>query len=71
MMVRVDQAWHDDRVAGVDEFGVVGLDVGAYGDDMLALNQDVAGREVGDVAIHRHNHAPLEEGAVRVMRAHV
>ena len=49
MMMGVDEARHDDRVAGVDDFGVVGLDVGADGNDAVALDEDVAGLQVRDI----------------------
>ena len=53
MMMGVDEARHDDRVAGVDDFGVVGFDVGADANDAVALHEDVAGLQVRDIGIHR------------------
>ena len=58
------------HAGGVDDFGAVRLDVGADGGDLVALDQDVAGREIGDIAIHRDDGAALEEGAAFVLRAH-
>jgi hypothetical protein len=70
MMVRVDQTGHDDRLASVDDFGVVGSDVGADRDDAIALNEDVAGPEVWDVGIHRNDDASFEEAAAPARLAH-
>jgi hypothetical protein len=70
MMVGVDEAWHDDRIAGVYDFGLAGWDVDADGDDTRALDKDVAGRQIRDIAIHRDDDASFEEGAAPVLRAH-
>jgi hypothetical protein len=71
MMVGIDQARHDDRVAGVDDFGVVGLDVDADANDAIALDEHITGFEVRGIGIHRHDGSPFEEGAGCALRAHV
>ena len=63
MMMGVDQARHDDAAGGVDDFGVVGHEIRPDGDDAVALDEDVADREIGNFLIHRDDGAALEEGA--------
>ena len=47
--MRVDEAGHHDLAARVDHVGIAGGQVGADGEDLLALDQHVAAHEV-DVA---------------------
>jgi hypothetical protein len=42
--------------------------LGAHGDDALALDEDVVGREVRDIALHHRYDASLEERAASVLR---
>ena len=49
MMVRIDQARHDDAAGGIDHLGVVRLEVRADRDDAVAVDQHVAGREIGNL----------------------
>ena len=51
--VGVDEPGHDDHPRRVDRLGVRGHEVGTDLDDRAAVDQDVRGREVADVPIHR------------------
>ena len=48
VMVRIDEAGHDDAAAGVDHRGAAGLQVRSDGEDLLALDQHVGLGEVAD-----------------------
>jgi len=61
MVVCIDQAGQDDASGGIDDFGVIGLQVGADGHDAVALDQDVAGCEIGNVGVHRDDGAALKK----------
>ena len=50
VVVRVDEARHHDAAARVDLGGAAGVQVRADGEDLLALDQHVALREVADAA---------------------
>ena len=55
VMVRIDEAGHDDAAAGVDHRGVARLQLRSDGEDLLALDQHVGLGEVADLRIHRHH----------------
>ncbi len=66
MAVGVDEAGHDDVVAGVDDFGSVaqlGGDVGADGDDCAAVDDDGAGT-FGDRRVHRQQVSGADDESV-------
>jgi hypothetical protein len=69
-MVRVDQARHDDAAGGVDHLGVVHQEVRADRRDAVAVDQNVAGCEIGNSRVHRDDGAALEEGAAVLLCAH-
>ena len=58
--VGVDEARDDDLARAVDDLGV-GLDGGLDADDLVVLDQHVAGGPVPDVRVHRQDGAALEE----------
>jgi hypothetical protein len=55
VMVRIDEARHDDAAAGVDHVGVAGVQVWSDGEDLLALDQHVGLGEVAHIRVHRHH----------------
>ena len=63
MVVRVDEAGHDDAAAGVDHRGIAGVQVRSDGDDLLALDQDVGLGEIADVRVQRHHGAAADDVA--------
>ena len=61
MVVGIDEARHDHPAAGVDLGGVAGMQVRADGEDLLAMDQDVASDEVPDLRVHGHHVAVADD----------
>jgi hypothetical protein len=57
MVVRVDEARHDDPAAGIDDRGGAGAQIRPDRDDLLALDQHVGLRKITDARVQRH-HSP-------------
>ncbi len=55
VMVRIDEAGHDDAPARVDHSGAGGAEVGSDVDDLLALDQHVRLGEIAHLRVHRHH----------------
>jgi len=70
MMVGIDEARHDDVAGGVDHLSAIHLEVHADRGDPAVVDQHVAGREIGDLGVHRDDGAALEEGTAVVRLAH-
>ncbi len=58
--VRVDESRHHDHRRGVDDLRLADVEVGAYRDDLRAVDQDVGAPEVADLPIHREDAAVFE-----------
>ena len=67
MAVAIDQAWHDNAVAGIDDLRAGGIDVWRDRRDFAALDQDVARREVADLGVHGHDGAAFDQHAARAI----
>ena len=63
VVVRIDEARHDDAAACVDLAGVTDMQVGPDGHDLLALDQHVGRGEVADLRVHRHHRAAANDVA--------
>jgi hypothetical protein len=63
VVVRVDEAGHDDAAAGVDHIGAARLQIGADRQDLLALDQHVGVGKVADRGVHRHHRAAPDDVA--------
>jgi hypothetical protein len=63
MVVRVDEAGHDDAPARVDVRGPAGVEVRTDGQDLLAFDQHVGLGEIAHVRIHRHHRAAADDVA--------
>ncbi len=70
MMVGIDEAWKNNGISSVYDLGIVGVQALADGDDPAALDEDVAGLEVRDIGIHRHDGAAPEELTGCLLSAH-
>jgi len=55
VMVRIDEAGHDDAAGGVDVGAAACSEVRADGEDLLALHKHVRPGEVADGRVHRHH----------------
>jgi hypothetical protein len=66
MMVRVDQTRQSDLAGGINDLGAIGSDVRLDGHDAIAFDEDIAGNEIWDLGIHRHDGAALEQDAYGV-----
>ena len=53
-------------IAIINNLGTTGTDVRLDCHDAIAFDEDIAGNEIGDIGIHRHNGAALEEGTYGV-----
>src|SRR5437879_4878460 len=62
VMMCGDESRHDDHAARVDHLGVR-TEVGAYRDDLLALDQHVGSFEIADGRIERQYDAVLDQDA--------
>ena len=70
VMMRVDEAGHDDAAAGVDRCSAAGAKVRPDGYDLLAFDQHVRFDEIAHLRIHRHDVAAAnEQAASRLARA--
>lgn len=70
VVMGVHQAGHDNGAAGIDDFGIVSLDVCADRGNAIALYQDVAHRQVFGLGVHREDGAALEKRASCILRGH-
>ena len=70
MMVGVHQARHDDGAGSVDRLGTVPRKVRTNGRDAATLDQNIAGRQIGNSGIHRDDRAAFEKCAAVLLRAH-
>ncbi len=61
VVVRIDEARHDDLAACVDLVRVARVQVRPDGDDLLALHQHVGTGEVSDLRVHRHHVAAPDD----------
>jgi hypothetical protein len=66
MDMSVDEAGHHDHLGGVDHLVGGGIQVAAYAQDLLALDQDLGVLEVADLLVHRHGPAGLDQCAGHV-----
>ena len=64
VVVRVDKAGQHDHARRVD-YGRLGADIRAYGDDLLVLDQDVGLLEISDGGIVAEHHAAFEQDTNR------
>src|SRR5215470_1123464 len=55
VVMRIDKAWHDDAAARIDHCSGTGAQIRSNSLDLVALDKDVALREVADLGIHRHH----------------
>ena len=69
VVVRIDEAGHDDPAAGVYHRGAARRQAGPDGDDLLALDQHVGLREVADLRVHRHDGTAADDIAPAVPAA--
>ena len=67
MAVAIDQARHDNAIAGVDHLCARGIDLRRDGQNFGALDQDIAFRQVADLGVHRHDRASLDQRAARAI----
>ena len=63
MVVRGDEAGHDDRARAVDHFGIGGGETGPDLRDRLSVDQDVGLLEVTDLPVEREDDAAAQEDA--------
>jgi hypothetical protein len=68
-MVRVDKAGQHDHTRRVD-YGRLGADIRAHGDDLLVLDQDVGLLEISNGGIVAEHHAAFEQGTNRAALGH-
>jgi hypothetical protein len=72
VVVRVDEAGHDDAAARVDDRRAAGMQARPDGENLLAFDQHVGLREIADLRVHRHDGAASNEvattGATAVLR---
>ena len=61
VVVRVDEAGHDDAPARVDDVGGARRQVRSDGKDGLALDQDVGLGEIAHPRVHRHHRAATND----------
>ena len=61
MVMRVDEAGHHDAAARIDHVGTAGVKVRADRENLLAFDQHVAAREIGNRRVHRHDGAAADE----------
>ena len=61
MVMRVDEARHDDMAGGVDDGGVGRVNRGGDFDDFRAFDEHVADRKVADALVHRQHCSALDE----------
>jgi hypothetical protein len=59
--VRIDKAWHDNGVVGVDRLCVSGAEVGTDGHDAVALDEQVGAYVIANGGVHGENGCALEE----------
>ena len=65
VMVRGDEARHDDRARAIDHFGVGGGDVGRDIGDQLSVDQDVGLLEVAHLRVEaEHDASPQQDAAL-------
>src|SRR5262249_12872655 len=69
VMMRVDEARHDDAAGGIDLRRAARLQVGSDSQNLLALDQHVGAREVAHLRIHRHHRAAADDVAPAVRAA--
>ena len=63
MMVRGDEAGHDDRARAVDDLGIASRDVGCDLRDLLTVDQDVGLLEVADLRVECEHDAAAQQDA--------
>ena len=59
----VDETRNDDRARRIDQLCSRRLEAGRHRDNLLALNQYVALREIADLTVEAHDGAALDENA--------
>src|SRR5690606_5883485 len=59
--VSVDEAGHDDHSPGVDDLCLVDGEVGPHLANDIALDENVGGCEVADLAVEGEDRAPLDQ----------
>ena len=63
MVVRRDEAGHDDRAGAVDDFCVSGGDSWRNLDDLLPVDQNVGFVEVAHLRVEAEHHAAAQQDA--------
>ena len=67
--VGVDEARHHDEASGVDDVRPLTLEVWAHTDDRVAVDEDIASREVANLWVHRDDTAVGDsDQAARIRR---
>jgi hypothetical protein len=61
MTMRIDDARKNDHIRGVDDFAVVGLNLGRDCGNGLSVDEDIALAQVADPRIHRENRAASDQ----------
>ena len=60
MVVRIDESRHDEEPAALDDLGILGIDLRADLEDLLAFDQNVGPPKIADVWIHRQDDPALQ-----------
>jgi len=69
VVVRIDEARHDDAAAGVDRRGTAHLQIRPDRKDLLALDQHVGLGKIAHVRVHRHHGTTTNDVAPAVLAA--
>jgi hypothetical protein len=69
MPVRIDHSWDRDHSLGIDDEGVGRIDLVINASDAIAVDQDIAGRKVALVVVHRDDVAAFNQDFLTFARA--
>jgi fructose-specific component phosphotransferase system IIB-like protein len=69
MAVRIDHARDRDHSLGIDDEGVCRIDLAIDAGDAIAVDQDIAGRKVAVVVVHRDDVAASNQDFLTFARA--